>query len=137
MQLGIAIAASLVGGEVIGLYAPLGAGKTILAKGIAHGLGVTDLVTSPTYTIVSQYDARLQLVHVDLYRIEGEEEYDQLAVNELLGYDTVMVIEWPERAGSHLPDGALPIEITIESDGVRTVRLPDTLAARVSEGFPD
>jgi tRNA threonylcarbamoyladenosine biosynthesis protein TsaE len=137
MRVGESIAATLRGGEVIALYAPLGAGKTVLAKGLARGLGVTDVVTSPTYTIISEYSARLGLVHVDLYRIESEDEYDQLAVNELLSYDTVVLIEWPERAGSYLPEGALPIEIAICPDGTRLLKVPEVLTTGLSEGIPE
>jgi tRNA threonylcarbamoyladenosine biosynthesis protein TsaE len=137
LQLGVTLGSALRGGEVIALHAPLGAGKTVLAKGIAQGLGITDVVTSPTYTIISEYPAPVGLVHVDLYRIESEEEYDQLAVNELVNYDTVIVIEWPERAGSYLPNEALSIEISIGPDGVRLFTLPDALVAGLSEGLPD
>jgi len=135
--LGERIAATLRGGEVIALHAPLGAGKTVLAKGIARGLGVTEVVTSPTYTIVSEYTGRLQFIHVDLYRIDSEEEYDRLAVNELLDYGTVAVIEWPERAGESLPEGTVLVEIAIEPNGDRTVRFPDTLITNSSKDAPD
>ncbi|MBU8912465.1 MAG: tRNA (adenosine(37)-N6)-threonylcarbamoyltransferase complex ATPase subunit type 1 TsaE [Spirochaetales bacterium] len=128
------MASALRGGEVITLRAPLAAGKTVLAKGIARGLGVTDIVTSPTYTIVSEYAGRLQLTHVDLYRIDGEEEYDQLAVNELIDSGTVVVIEWPERAGTYLPEGVLAVEITIEPNGDRTVNLPGALTPSREDG---
>ena len=97
-NLGERIASSLRGNNVIALHAPLGAGKTVLAKGIARGLGVTDIVTSPTYTIISEYSGRFLFIHVDLYRIGSEEEYDQLALTELMNQDAVVVIEWPERA---------------------------------------
>ncbi len=137
MILGERIAAGLRGGEVLALHAPLGAGKTVLAKGIARGLAVTEVVTSPTYTIVSQYSGRLAFIHVDLYRIDSEEEYDMLAVNELLDYGTVAVIEWPERAGESLPDGTLVLEITIEPNGDRTVTFPDGLITTSSKGTSD
>lgn len=133
MILGEKIASGLRGGEVIALRAPLGAGKTVLAKGIARGLGVTDVVTSPTYTIVSEYGGRLQFIHVDLYRIESEEEYDQLAVNEYIDSSSVVVIEWPERAGAYLPEGILAVEIAIEPDGNRMVEIADTLTASIEE----
>ena len=133
-QLGFAIAATLTGGEIIAVTAPLGAGKTVLAKGIASGLGITDTVTSPTYTIVSEYAARLKLIHVDLYRVESEDDYEQLAVDELLGDDTVAFIEWPERAGASLPEDVIAIDITIEAGGTRKISLPDSLARDLPAG---
>ncbi len=137
MILGERIASALRGSEVIALRAPLGAGKTVLAKGIARGLGVTDLVTSPTYTIISEYAGHLRFIHVDLYRIDSEEEYDQLAVNELVDYGTVVVVEWPERAGANLPEGTLTVEISIEPNGDRAVTLPDALSKNCPEGLPN
>jgi len=137
MDLGQRMASGFRGGEVVALRAPLGAGKTVLAKGIARGLGVTDVVTSPTYTIVSEYSGLLRFIHVDLYRIEGEEEFDLLAVNELMDPHTVVVIEWPERAGEYLPDGALAVEIRIEPNGDRTVVLADSLDPGSLEGMQD
>ena len=122
------MASALRGKEVIAVTAALGVGKTVLVKGIARGLGITEIITSPTYTIVSEYAGRLRLIHVDLYRIHSEEEYDQLALDELINKGTVVVIEWPERAGSLLPENTLNIAIVIESNGDRTVRLPETLA---------
>lgn len=137
VSLGEQIASALHGSEVIAIHAPLGAGKTVLAKGIARGLGVSDVVTSPTYTIVSEYSGRLRFIHVDLYRIDGEEEFAQLAVDELINSHTVVVIEWPERAGAYLPEEALRIEIAIEPNGDRSMRFPDALSASFAEGALD
>ena len=119
---------TLAGGEIIALDAPLGAGKTVFAKGVASGLDVTETVTSPTYTIISEYSGRLRFVHVDLYRIESEDDYDQLAVDELVDAQTVVLIEWPDRAGSALPYSAIQIGIAIDRNGVRHIDLPEDVA---------
>jgi tRNA threonylcarbamoyladenosine biosynthesis protein TsaE len=124
-QLGEILGRHLAGGEWVALHAPLGAGKTVFAKGIARALGVPDVITSPTYTIVSEYEGRLRLVHVDLYRIDGTDEFEQLAVDELAGEHSVVVIEWPERAGDALPSDTLVVTMTIRQDGSRTVALPE------------
>ena len=124
--LGEKLAARCSGGEVIAIRAPLGAGKTVLTKGIARGLGITEVVTSPTYTIVSEYSGVTRLVHVDLYRIDGEDEFEQLAVNELIDQSTVTVIEWPERAGTALPARTVTVGISILSDGRREISIPET-----------
>jgi tRNA threonylcarbamoyladenosine biosynthesis protein TsaE len=111
------------------LGGPLGAGKTTLAKGIALALGVTETVTSPTYTIVSDYVGRLALHHIDLYRIAGEEDFEQLGLEELFDGPGVSVVEWPERAGGSLPAGAESITIEIRADGRRRITGPDRLLA--------
>lgn len=126
-QLGRRIGLACSGGECIALDAPLGAGKTVLAKGIADGLSVRELVTSPTYTIISEYTGERRFVHVDLYRVASDEEYQNLAVEELLDNTTVAVIEWPDRAGGSLPSGTEQITIEILADGARTVAVPDPL----------
>ena len=110
------------------LEGTLGAGKTVLAKGIARSLGVTETVTSPTYTIVSEYEGRLRLLHVDLYRIHDDDEYLQLGLDDEFTSQTVALIEWPERARAALPEDALPIRITIENEASRSFDLPNGLA---------
>jgi tRNA threonylcarbamoyladenosine biosynthesis protein TsaE len=85
-------------GDVIALYGDLGAGKTVLAKGIAKGLGIREEVTSPTFTLLRQYQGRLTLCHFDLYRIEDEQELEHIGFYDYLGGDNVCVIEWPENA---------------------------------------
>ncbi len=109
------------------LEGPLAAGKTTLTQGIARGLGVSEPVTSPTYTIVSEYPGRLILYHVDLYRIHDEEEFLQLGLEEVFGGDGVCVIEWPERAGSELPDAAMRIRLHANRDGSRSIDVPGCL----------
>ncbi|MFW5684945.1 MAG: tRNA (adenosine(37)-N6)-threonylcarbamoyltransferase complex ATPase subunit type 1 TsaE, partial [Spirochaetota bacterium] len=84
IELGARIGSRLSPGAILVLDGPLGAGKTTLAKGIAAGLGVNETVTSPTYTIVSEYSGTLPLYHVDLYRISGEDEYVQLGLDDML-----------------------------------------------------
>ena len=96
-----------------------------------------EVVTSPTYTIISEYAGRFQFIHVDLYRINSEEEYDQLALSDLMNHNTVVVIEWPERAGTSLPEESIAVEIVIEANGDRTVIFPDLLTGSREEGASD
>lgn len=119
-------------GAIVLLTGALGAGKTTLAKGIARGLGVTDTVTSPTYTIVSDYEGRLRMHHIDLYRISGEEEYELLGLDELLYADAVSLVEWPERAGDEIPGASATVEIRIAPDGSRLITAPEELLAPVA-----
>ena len=119
----------LKGGEWVALSAPLGAGKTVFAKGVARALGITNVITSPTYTIVSEYLGRLRLLHVDLYRIDGAEEFEQLALDDSADEHAVVLIEWPERAGEALPSDVLVVTIVIQEDGTRLVTLPGDIRA--------
>jgi tRNA threonylcarbamoyladenosine biosynthesis protein TsaE len=109
----------LQGGEILLLSGPLGAGKTMLVKGLARSLGIDpEEVTSPSFTLVNPYDARLRLYHIDLYRLdEGATAAHAVDLDELLmDEQAVIVIEWAERLGKyHLPDNVW--EITIAGDG--------------------
>lgn len=100
-------------GDIVLLRGPLGAGKTQFAQGIARGLGVEQVVRSPTYTLVSVYDGdRMRLYHVDLYRVEGDADIATVGVEEYVAYeDGVVVVEWPDRAREWLPAEALTVEL--------------------------
>jgi tRNA threonylcarbamoyladenosine biosynthesis protein TsaE len=114
-------------GDILGLRGALGAGKTVMAKAIGRALGVSDEITSPTYTIVSEYSGRTPFYHVDLYRIDSAEEFELLALDEFFPREAIVVLEWPEHAGSALPSEAHVVELTIGDDGSRTIAVPDTL----------
>ncbi len=112
LLLGIKLSQSLKMGEVIALYGGLGAGKTVFAKGIAKGLGIAEDVTSPTFTLLRQYEkGRLPLCHFDLYRIEDEQELEQIGFYEYLGGENICIIEWPENAAG------LKADICVRIDG--------------------
>jgi len=84
-ELGERLARRLGPGSVIALRGGLGAGKTCLVKGIARGLGITENVTSPTYTIISEYAGAVPLYHIDAYRLSGDEDFENTGAGELLG----------------------------------------------------
>lgn len=109
---------------MIALGGGLGAGKTVFAKGFARGLGVLDEVTSPTYTIVSEYEGRLRLHHVDAYRLAGPGDFDSVGGGDLLGDSGgVCLVEWAERVAPALPPDASAVEISVEEDGSRLMRV--------------
>ncbi|MGB2821052.1 MAG: tRNA (adenosine(37)-N6)-threonylcarbamoyltransferase complex ATPase subunit type 1 TsaE [Phycisphaerae bacterium] len=113
--LGRRLAKRLARGDCVALIGPLGAGKTVLVRGIAEGLGVGDdrLVSSPTYVLVHEYPADVPLYHVDLYRmVDPAAELADLGLDEMLA-DGVVVIEWADRAGGALPRRRWEIEIEI------------------------
>ena len=96
--LGEKLARQLRPGDVVLLEGELGAGKSELARGIARGLGVTETVTSPSFTILNVYESgRYPLYHFDWYRLESEEELYELGMDEYLGGDGIALVEWPGR----------------------------------------
>jgi tRNA threonylcarbamoyladenosine biosynthesis protein TsaE len=118
-QLGQQIGAHLVGGEILLLSGPLGAGKTVLVKGIAAGLNLDpEEVTSPTFTLVNPYSGRLTLYHIDLYRLdEGASAAHAVDIDELLrDEEAVLVIEWAERLGGYPLVGSV-WKVVIAGDG--------------------
>lgn len=111
-QLGRKLADQLHAGDVIAFFGGLGAGKTAFTRGLAAGLGVTEPVTSPTYTIVNEYlSGRLPLFHFDMYRLCGSEELFDIGWEDYLARGGVCAVEWSENVEDAL-DGA--IRVTIE-----------------------
>jgi tRNA threonylcarbamoyladenosine biosynthesis protein TsaE len=125
INLGKYLATLLHPGSVVALRGGLGAGKTWLTKGIALGLGITEEVTSPTYTIISQYEGRISLNHIDAYRLQGDDDFASLGADDLLYGAGVTVIEWSERIPNSIPDHALTIEISILEDDRRRIGIKE------------
>jgi tRNA threonylcarbamoyladenosine biosynthesis protein TsaE len=115
------IASFLREGSVVALRGGLGVGKTCLTKGIARGLGIKEEITSPTYTIVSEYQGVLPFYHIDLYRLMGDDDFAALGGEELLYGGGVSVIEWSERIPHSIPPWAVTIEIGLAPNGQRRI----------------
>jgi len=135
--LGEKFAQKLKSGSVIALKGGLGAGKTCFTRGIARALGITDTVTSPTYTIVSEYSARLNgktvpLYHIDAYRLSGDEDFEGTGAGELVDGQAagrgIAVIEWSERIPRSIPQDAITVEIEITGPQSRLLRISDESA---------
>ncbi|MGC8792925.1 MAG: tRNA (adenosine(37)-N6)-threonylcarbamoyltransferase complex ATPase subunit type 1 TsaE [Bryobacteraceae bacterium] len=131
VELGRQLARSLPRKCVVLLIGELGAGKTTLAKGIAHGLGAAspDEVSSPTFTVVHEYGDGPKVYHVDLYRIGRAEELESLGLEELLDQDAVVLVEWGERFPRLWPEDRIEIRIERLSDERRRLRLETVRAA--------
>ena len=126
--LGQRLAKRLLPGDVIAYFGDLGAGKTALTRGIAQGLGVTDLVTSPTYTIVREYlTGRIPLFHFDMYRLGSSDELFDIGWEDYLARGGVCAVEWSENVEDALRDA---IYITIEKDPLE----PDTRRITIEGG---
>lgn len=110
------LAKTLKCGQVVCLRGDLGVGKTVFAKGLCDVLGVTEYVSSPTFTLVNEYEGAFCTVyHFDLYRIEDPDELYEVGFEEFVGGNGIAIIEWPERAEAMLP--AKRIEIMLERNG--------------------
>ncbi len=120
-QLATELAGDLGPGTVIALHGDLGAGKTCFIQGYAAALGIDEPVTSPTYTLIGEYEGRLPLHHIDLYRLSGPEEALGLGLEEYFDVNGITAIEWAERAEGLLPPDLLHIRIKVdEHTGMRT-----------------
>ena len=108
-------------GDVVALDGTLAAGKTYFTKGIAQGLGIEDEITSPTFTIVSEYSGRLHLYHIDVYRLDGTEDFLDLGAEEMLYGTGVCVIEWSEKVKDILPKNTIYVKILINEDFSRKI----------------
>ena len=121
--LGASLAEVIRAGDVIALSGPLGAGKTSVARGLLRALGLAGEAPSPSFAIVQPYappEVRVPVLHVDLYRIDDPAEIEELGLDEAL-VDSVLVVEWPERAGGGCWPGALRLTLSIEPDGARAL----------------
>lgn len=114
----------VVGGDVILLAGELGAGKTAFAQGFGAGLGVDDRITSPTFTLARHYEGRLDLHHLDVYRMERTAEIDDVGIAELLDSGGVVLIEWGDAIAPALPADYLEIRLGYgEGDDDRDIEL--------------
>ena len=122
-ELGFRMGRELKSGDVVALEGPLGAGKTVFVQGLAGALGITEAVSSPTFTIISEYRGSMTLYHMDLYRLNTPEEFAFLGVEEIIEGDGVTVVEWGEKAGDELPERSIRVNITIGDDGERLIQV--------------
>ena len=123
-QLGRFLGQSLQGGEVLALYGELGTGKTTLVRGIAAGLEVPPhIVNSPTFVLIHEYQGRVPLAHVDLYRIEAQPELQHIGLSDYLDGQTVVAIEWADKGDLELPDDRFEVYLSHRSARTRKVIL--------------
>lgn len=138
--LGRRLGALLRPGDVVALSGDLGAGKTVLARGLAAGAGATGYVASPTFTLIREYRGPSRVYHVDLYRLDRPEQLDDLGLDEILDGSGIVVIEWAEKALPLLPpehlwvtirfvDGDQARQLEFLPKGARYVEIAATLCA--------
>ncbi|MCQ4924185.1 tRNA (adenosine(37)-N6)-threonylcarbamoyltransferase complex ATPase subunit type 1 TsaE [Tissierella carlieri] len=110
-EFGIKLGNILKSGDIVCLNGDLGAGKTTLTKSIGLGLGVTDYITSPTFTLINQYNGRLAVYHFDVYRLENVDELYDLGFDEYFYGKGVCIIEWAEKIEKLLPKERIVLDI--------------------------
>lgn len=132
--LGETLARRCAGGTIIALDGGLGAGKTVFTKGFARGLGIQQEITSPSYAIIQEYEGSPGLVHMDWYRMGGEDELLQIGVEEYFTEDSIVLIEWASRAPELLPDRSITITLEIQKESTQrqlTLSIPVTAPERI------
>jgi tRNA threonylcarbamoyladenosine biosynthesis protein TsaE len=122
-DLAAALAVAARPGDRIALVGPLGAGKTQFAKGFAAGLGVREIVNSPSFTLMAEYAGRLPLFHQDLYRLTGAEEALGGGMVDERGLEGVTLTEWAERLPAELDPGRLTIAFEVRGEDTRRISL--------------
>ena len=142
IAIGGALGRSLAGGEVIGLIGELGTGKTHLIKGIAEGLCIEDskAVTSPTFTLINEYEGRLRdqraisLIHVDAYRLDNAGQLASLGFDEMVCDQSVVVVEWADRVDSLLlPYVPILVLLKHQSESERVIHVKNVSAELCQE----
>ena len=123
MALGRQVAQRLQGGEILALTGELGAGKTVFVKGLAEGLGIKDVITSPTFVLVKTYEGRLVLHHIDFYRLETPADLDSIGIDDYVQSGGVLAIEWAEKFQKELPQPYLQISFLFEENDHRLIHI--------------
>ncbi|MBR4790756.1 MAG: tRNA (adenosine(37)-N6)-threonylcarbamoyltransferase complex ATPase subunit type 1 TsaE [Treponema sp.] len=123
IELGKKIGKLLKKGDIIAMQGTLAAGKTTITKGIAQALGITDTITSPTFCLISEYEGTMPLYHMDVYRLDGTEDFINLGTDDMLYGDGVSIIEWSEKIMDELPSSTIILKITPQEDGKRLIEI--------------
>lgn len=123
IELGFKIGKKLKKGNIIAMQGTLAAGKTTITKGIAKALEITDTITSPTFCLISEYYGKMPLYHMDVYRLEGSEDFENLGTEDMLYGDGVCIIEWSEKIMESLPKETIIINIQPQDDGSRKIQI--------------
>ncbi len=123
ISLGKKIGNLLKKGDVIAMQGTLAAGKTTITKGIAQSLGIKDTITSPTFCLISEYYGKMPLYHMDVYRLDGGEDFINLGTDDMIYGDGVSIIEWSEKIMDELPKKTIILKITPNDDGSRLIEI--------------
>lgn len=123
IELGRKIGKLLEHGDVIAMQGTLAAGKTTITKGIAEALGVKDTITSPTFCLISEYEGKMPLYHMDVYRLDGGEDFVNLGTDDMIYGNGVSIIEWSEKIMDELPKKTIILKLEPQEDGSRIITI--------------
>ena len=126
-EAGKELAKRLSPGDVIAFHGDLGAGKTVFVRGLAEGLGLDARVTSPTFTIVNEYEGKIPLFHFDMYRLSGSDELFEIGWEDYLSRGGICAVEWSEITEDAFPENTINIYIKKIDDNTReiTIDIPE------------
>lgn len=122
-ELAAELAASLSPDQTLALHGDLGVGKTTFVQGLAHGFGIREAITSPTFNIFTVHRGPTNLVHLDAYRLGNARQIEDLLLEDFLAPPWCLAVEWPDRIGEWLPRDALHFELRIVAGERHTIRL--------------
>jgi tRNA threonylcarbamoyladenosine biosynthesis protein TsaE len=117
------LASVLIAGDTVALYGPLGSGKTCFVRGLAAGLDCRRAVRSPTFSLINEYPGKIPLYHIDFYRLENEDEIEDLGWTDYLNSDGVVAIEWAERVKNMLPAKRFDVYLSFYGPEARRVEV--------------
>lgn len=123
VELGKKIGSFLKKGDIIAMQGTLGAGKTTITKGIAQALGINETITSPTFCLISEYEGKMPLYHMDVYRLDGAEDFANLGTEDMLYGEGVSIIEWSEKIMEELPHKTIILKLEPHDDGARNITI--------------
>ena len=122
-QAGADFARTLPDGKVVAMYGELGSGKTAFVRGMARGMGLTCRVSSPTFTIVNEYEGPRELIHFDMYRLGSADELFDIGWEDYLSRGGVCAVEWSENVMDALPEDTVWVRIAREGDTARSITI--------------
>ena len=123
IKLGELLGAFVDTGDVLLISGDLGAGKTVLTKGVVKGLGSDDVARSPTFVIVAEYAARIPIYHMDLYRLSESTIFDNMFLEEYIYGDGVCIVEWPNQMSDMFPQYSIKIQINYVDEEIRHIKI--------------
>ena len=123
IELGKKIGKYLRKGDVIAMQGTLAAGKTTITKGIAQSLDISETITSPTFCLISEYEGKMPLYHMDVYRLDNEEDFANLGTEDMIYGNGVSIIEWSEKIMNELPKKTIILKIEPQENGSRIITL--------------
>lgn len=124
LEIAGALGGALRSGDVVALTGDLGAGKTLFCKGVGEALGIpAERIVSPTFTIVTEHAGPVPLTHIDVYRLSGARDADEIGMRELLSGDGVCLVEWAEKIAELLPTDCIQVTFTISGDDRREIAI--------------